>query len=60
MKRTIQEEEEEKETVYEEEDLLLPVQSAEIIVAFHTENISIVGGFIILLEQRVSNVFGLV
>lgn len=57
MKRTIQEEEE--ETVYEEEDLL-PVQSAEIIVAFHTENISIVGGFIILLEQRVSNVFGLV
>lgn len=59
MKRTIQEEEEEKETVYEEEDLL-PVQSAEIIVAFHTENISIVGGFIILLEQRVSNVFGLV
>lgn len=59
MKRTIQEEEEEKETVYEEEDLL-PVQSAEIIVAFHTENISIVGGFIILLEQRVSNVFDLV
>lgn len=49
MKRTIQEEEE--ETVYGEEDLL-PVQSAEIIVAFQTEKISIVGGFIILLEQK--------